>query len=246
MSVSEPRWSLRSSRRPAPPACTRSRRTRISRSAPRCAPPSGEVIGGLQRRERDLRPDRLRRTRRAVQGALRGPPHFHACRRRRRHRRADAALRPLPAAALGILRRHPGRPGEPVDHLRHAPDARPAAAAVRWAALTRLTRILGLRPGSCRPESWVRSEVLGSVRGPGYGPVCRSESGRQSPVVGRQSSLEPCPWPAGVRWLPKSFLRARVIVRLGSQIFVWARTRNPYRSPWSGGPPSYLPAGKQG
>ena len=63
----------------------------------------------LQRRERDLRPDDVRRARRALQGAVGGQGRLHPHRRRRRHRGSDAAVRFVPPALVGVLRRHRGR-----------------------------------------------------------------------------------------------------------------------------------------
>ena len=55
----------------------------------------------LQHRERDLRPDALRRARRARQGPLGRPRRLHPRRGRGRHRRPHPAVRPLPPAAVG-------------------------------------------------------------------------------------------------------------------------------------------------
>ena len=74
----------------------------------------------LQRRERDLRPDHLRRARRDVQGALGGPSPLHPHRRRRRHRSADAAVRRLPADSVGV-RRRPRDSSSPTSPRRKGP-----------------------------------------------------------------------------------------------------------------------------
>ena len=113
-------------------ASTRSRRSRTSRSAPRSRPPTGRRHR-LQRRERDLRADDLRRAGRAVQGAVRGPPPLHADRRRRRHRDADAAVRRLPADALGIRRRLEVLLANLTGDGRRHRLAAPAAAPLRCA-----------------------------------------------------------------------------------------------------------------
>ena len=68
----------------------------------------------LQRRERDLRPDDVRGARGVVQGAVRRTVSLHADCRRRRHARSDTAVRLLPPAPVGVLRRHRSDSREPV------------------------------------------------------------------------------------------------------------------------------------
>ncbi len=97
----------------AAPASTPSPTSPTSRSAPPSRPTTGDDHHRLQRRERQLRPDDLRRARGDLQGALGGQALLHAHRRRRRHRGADAAVRRLPPDHLGVLRRHRGRPRQP-------------------------------------------------------------------------------------------------------------------------------------
>ena len=72
----------------------------------------GRIFQRLQRRVGQLRPDDLRRADRRLQGDLRGGPGLPGRRRRDRRRRADLALRRLPAGPLGPVPRHRRRHGD--------------------------------------------------------------------------------------------------------------------------------------
>ena len=87
----------------------------------------------VQHRERDVRPDAVRRARRPRQGAVGRPLDLHPHRRRRRHRGADAAVRAVPPVALGVLRRHRYHSGKPERADRPVPAVGAAADAVRLA-----------------------------------------------------------------------------------------------------------------
>ena len=63
-----------------------------------------------------------------------------AHRRRRRHRRADAALWALPADPVGVRRRPRGHARQPSPRDRHPPDGRPPAAAIRRSSAAMSTR----------------------------------------------------------------------------------------------------------
>ena len=107
-SATRARLPLRSSRRRERHGSMPSRRFPDSRSAPRSKTADGTVDHRLQHRERHLRPDDLRRAGGDVQGAVGGAPPVHPDRDRRRHRRADAAVRRVPPDSVGVRRRPRG------------------------------------------------------------------------------------------------------------------------------------------
>ena len=85
----------------------------------------------MQRRKRDVRPDRLRRARRHFQSNQRRRARLRRDRRRHRHGHAHAALRSLPSDHLGILRRRSRRALELKRENRSPPDARFVSETVR-------------------------------------------------------------------------------------------------------------------
>src|SRR5262249_53145377 len=105
----------------------------------------------LQRRERDVRPDELRRARGDVQGPLGRAPEVRLRGGGGGHGVADAAVRRVPADPVGV-RRRPGS-GARQSERRGGPDAagEAAAAAVRR-ELPVLTRVRS-RGGAGRTAS---------------------------------------------------------------------------------------------
>ena len=115
-------------------ARSRRRATRTSRSAPRSRPRDGDVVTGCNIENATYGLTLCAERVALVKALSEGHARLHPHRRRRRHRRPDAAVRPVPPAPLGVLRRHRRHPREPRRRDGALPAVGAAAAAVRCQA----------------------------------------------------------------------------------------------------------------